>query len=117
MRWAGERTGSTSTVELLWWEGCPSTEAARRLCREEMGAAGLDPEALAEREIRDDDDAARERFVGSPTIRVDGRDVEDPGGQPPSLSCRVYRLADGRFSPLPERRALREALRTARRPR
>ena len=82
-----------------------------------MGAAGLDPGALAERQIRDDGDAARERFVGSPTIRVAGRDVEDPAGQPASLSCRVYRLADGRFSPLPARGVVREALRTARRPR
>ena len=55
------------------------------------------------REVRTDADAGRERFVGSPTIRVDGRDVQPPDGEPAGLTCRVYRLRDGRISPLPDR--------------
>jgi hypothetical protein len=104
-------------VELLWWEGCPSTEAATRIAREEMAATGLDPEALRMREVSSDEEAASEGFVGSPTIRVDGRDVVDPGEQPAALNCRIYRLRNGRISPLPDRADVRAALRAARRSR
>ena len=97
-------------VELLWWEGCPGWKQALALVREEMGALGLDADAVQVREMRTDEDATREQFVGSPTIRVDGRDVQPPGGQPAGLTCRVYRLRDGRISPLPDRRDVRERL-------
>jgi hypothetical protein len=81
------------------------------MLREEAGRAGLDPEAIVVTEIRDEDDAERHRFPGSPTIRVDGRDVEPPDpGEAGGLTCRVYRTRDGRTSPLPDREQLREAL-------
>jgi hypothetical protein len=97
-------------VELLWWDGCPSFEGALELVRREMAAAGLDPDALEVIEIDTEEDAGREGFVGSPTIRVDGRDFQPPAEpEPPGLSCRVYRLRDGRVSPLPDPADLREA--------
>lgn len=100
-------------VELLWWSGCPSWEEAGRIVREEMAAADLDPEGLEVREVRTDETAEREGFVGSPTIRVDGRDIQDPAGEPAGLTCRVYRLRDGRISALPDPADVREALREA----
>lgn len=100
-------------VELLWWRGCPSWERAVALVRAEMQDAGLDPDALRTREIRDDAQAAAEGFPGSPTIRVNGRDLQDPGNQPGGLTCRIYRLRDGRISPLPDRGDVREALQDA----
>lgn len=98
------------TVELLWWSGCPSWEKALAGLRERMAEAGLDPEAIDVRSVETDGDAAREGFVGSPTIRVNGRDVQAPGGEPIGLTCRVYRLRDGRISPLPDPDDVREAL-------
>jgi hypothetical protein len=106
-------TRAAPRVELLWWAGCPSWEEAVELVREEMAAAGLDPERLEVRELRTDGEAEREGFVGSPTIRVDGRDVQDPGDEPLGLTCRVYRLRDGRVSDLPDRADVRDALRPA----
>lgn len=101
-------------VELLWWRGCPSWERAVELTREQMAAAGLDPAALAVREILDDADAAREGFAGSPTIRVDGHDIQPPSDQPSGLTCRVYRLRDGRISALPDPADIAAALSAAR---
>ena len=101
------------TVELLWWDGCPSHPEAladlERILREE----GVD--AQVERiEIEDDEQARSERFAGSPTIRIDGRDIVPPGeGEPHSLTCRVYRLRDGRISPKPDPEDVREAVRSA----
>jgi hypothetical protein len=100
-------------VELLWWAGCPSAESAIELVREEMAAAGLDPAALVVREVGDRSQAEEEGFVGSPTIRVAGRDVQDPGDEPAGLTCRVYRLRDGRVSALPERADVAAALAAA----
>ena len=100
-------------IELLWWQGCPSTPDALRDLREAVAAAGLDPDAIDVREIDTDEAAAGESFVGSPTIRIDGRDVQQPGDEPAGLTCRVYRLRDGRVSPVPDRADLRDALRTA----
>lgn len=100
-------------VELLWWRECPSWERAIELVREQMELAGLDPETLVVREIVDHEAAEREGFPGSPTIRVDGRDIEQPGEHPGGLTCRVYRLADGRVSALPEPAAVAAALAAA----
>jgi hypothetical protein len=103
-------TARTPSVELLWWEGCPSTGEALAMLRDEVRAVGLDPEAIDVREVSTDSDAQREGFVGSPTIRVDGRDVQPVREEPIGLSCRVYRLADGRISPLPDRDEVRQTL-------
>jgi hypothetical protein len=62
-------------------------------------------------EITSELDAERERFVGSPTIRVGGEDLLPPGAdEPVGLTCRIYRLRDGRVSPTPDPADLREAL-------
>jgi hypothetical protein len=92
-------------VELLWWDGCPShpeaLEELRRILREE----GVDAE-VARVEIEDDEQARRERFPGSPTIRINGEDIVPPGeGDPFGLTCR--------FSPLPDPEDVRAAVRRA----
>jgi hypothetical protein len=89
-------------VEVLWWKGCPSTDETIALVREQMADAGLDPAALRVREIRTEAEAAAVDFRGSPTVRVDGRDIVDPVDEPLGLTCRVYTLADGRISALPD---------------
>jgi hypothetical protein len=100
----------TPSVELLWWEGCPSTDEALAMLRDEMSALGLDAQAIEVHEVSTEADAQRKEFVGSPTIRVDGRDVQPVPEEPIGLSCRVYRLADGRISPLPDRQEVRQTL-------
>jgi hypothetical protein len=62
-------------------------------------------------EIDDRGHAEEEGFVGSPTIRVDGQDILPPSPEePPGLTCRLYRLRDGRPSPTPDPDDLRDAL-------
>jgi len=101
------------TVELLWWDGCPSHPEAlaelQRILREE----GVEAE-VSRVEIEDDEQARYERFPGSPTIRIDGEDIVPPGeGDPFSLTCRVYRTRDGRYSPVPDPEDVRAAVRRA----
>ena len=82
-------------VELLFFAGCPSYEALRpRVERmlSERGCGGLD---LVE--IRSLEEAKAARFLGSPTVRVQGRDVEQGADERLDfgLKCRVYRSAAG----------------------
>ena len=101
-------------VELLWWEGCPSHPRALDELRSILSGERLDPDAVELREVESDEQAERERFPGSPTIRIDGRDVVPPGeGDPVGLACRVYRLRDGRISPTPDPADVRDAVRRA----
>ena len=97
-------------VELLWWDGCPSWPEALDELRAIMTELGLDPASVQTREVESDEQAERERFPGSPTIRIDGSDVVPANGNPVSLTCRVYRLRDGRASPTPDPADIREAL-------
>jgi hypothetical protein len=96
-------------VELLFWEGCPSYPAALADLRDALG----DAVPVTVREVLTEEQAVAEGFPGSPTIRVDGEDLF-PIDEPPGLSCRIYRLADGRFSPTPDPGELRERLRSRR---
>jgi hypothetical protein len=101
------------TVELLYWDGCPSHPEAlvqlRRILEEEH--VGTRVELI---EVTSDEQAQRERFLGSPTIRINGEDVTPPVEQEAfSLTCRVYRTRDGRISPLPDPEDIRDAVRRA----
>jgi hypothetical protein len=98
------------TIELLFWKGCPSYPEALALLQEVLDERGIrDPIRL--REVLTHQEAVALAFPGSPTIRIDGRDVDPEGAKAlPALNCRIYRLPDGRVSPVPSRQQLEEAL-------
>jgi glutaredoxin-related protein len=99
-------------LELLWSEGCPSTERALTDLRQAAADLGLGAVNIEMREIRTDEEATATGFIGSPTILVDGIDVVVDGGEHEGtgLTCRVYRRRDGRISPTPDPDDLRAAL-------
>jgi hypothetical protein len=83
-------------VELLYFDGCPNHDALlprlRRLV--EKSDAELD---LETRRIDTEDEARQTHFLGSPTVRIDGRDIE-PGAEARDdygLKCRLYRTEAG----------------------
>jgi hypothetical protein len=97
-------------IEFLYWEGCPSTADARALLEEVLAAKGVDAE-INVREVVSHEEAEALAFPGSPTIRIDGRDVDPKGARSrPALNCRIYYLPDGRVSPIPSREDLEAAL-------
>jgi hypothetical protein len=99
-------------IELLFWPGCPSHEAVLADLREAMAELDLDPALLRVSEVATEEEAVVTSFPGSPTIRVDGVDVE-PGDERPQLTCRIYRRPDGRISPTPDPTRVRAALAAA----
>jgi hypothetical protein len=98
-------------IEFLYWDGCPSSAEAKELLEEVLAQRGIDAR-VEMREVRTQDDAEALAFPGSPTIRIDGRDVDPAGSKArPALNCRIYYLPDGRVSPVPTRDQLEAALR------
>jgi hypothetical protein len=98
-------------IEFLFWEGCPSHPEAKELLEDVLAERRIDV-PIEMYEIRTKEEAVANAFPGSPTIRIDGRDVDPAGAEePPALTCRVYRFPDGRVSPVPSREQLEEALR------
>jgi hypothetical protein len=82
-------------IEILTFEGCPSAQITRDLV-----ASALRLEAahatVREIEVGSVDVAQTAQFLGSPSVRIDGRDVE-PGAHKRrdyGLMCRTYRQSD-----------------------
>jgi hypothetical protein len=97
-------------VEILYFEACPNHQPARALVERIAAELRVEPEIHVV-EVSDADAAIQLRFLGSPTVRVNGRDVE-PGAEERGdfvFSCRVYRGELG-FSGQPDAGWIREAL-------
>lgn len=97
-------------VEFLWFDGCPSHEPARRLLDAVIASAAPGVQVTSV-DASDPVVAAAHRFPGSPTIRVNGIDIDpnfrDPGDYAPR--CRLFRTADG-LRPIPPREWIEAAL-------
>jgi Alkylmercury lyase len=91
--------------------GCPNAPVlSGRLAAVVDGRAGV---SVSHQVICDEDEAARWAMHGSPTLLIDGADPFAEPGQPPSMSCRLYRDDDGRTSGAPSASQLRQAIKQA----
>ena len=88
-------------VELFAFEGCPNVDVALQRVHAAVLAANVKAHITVTR-IRNDEEAARLRFLGSPTVRVEGIDVEPAAAMRYDfgMQCRVY-LVDGGFDGAP----------------
>ena len=81
-------TSETVRVEVLVFDGCPHAEAAIQVAH--AVAERLGPGITVERvDIDTPEKAAELGFLGSPSIQVNGVDIEGKAG-PGRLSCRMY---------------------------
>ena len=100
-------------LELLYLAGCPNHDLTLDLVRLVLQAEGV-PVQVQEILIRDYKDACAHRFPGSPTVRVNGQDIENP---PPEqfrvgFACRTY-MVEGKPQGVPPRAWLEKAIRAA----
>jgi hypothetical protein len=79
------------TIEILYFEGCPSHAHALQVVRDVLRDLRIDA-SVREVEVKGAEDASRLRFFGSPTIQVDGMDIDPAvrGRADSSFSCRMY---------------------------
>jgi hypothetical protein len=101
-------------VEILYFAGCPNHAAAVDLVRTVLSEERVAAE-MVEVEIKDSIMAQKLGFLGSPSIRIDGQDVERWARSAGSsgLTCRTY-VAEGRRFAVPPCEWIRDAVREAR---
>jgi hypothetical protein len=100
-------------VELLYFDGCPNHAELLPRLRELLASEGIEQE-IELRRVETPEEAERERFLGSPTIRIDGEDVDPMAKERRDfgLECRLYRTEEGLVGMPPEdwiRAALKRA--------
>ncbi len=99
-------------VEILYFEGCPNSDDAACHVREALANENVVAN-IRMVEIRDAEEAVERRFLGSPTIHIDGEDVEPVarGRVDYSFMCRTYRTFDGRVAGVPLVSLIAQAIR------
>ena len=99
------------SIQFLYYEDCPSHDVALDRLKSVMAEEGIhaDIEII---KVETEEQAQELRFVGSPTFLLDGKDMFPvPENAYYSLTCRAYRLENGRISPLPTADMIRNGLR------
>lgn len=88
-------------ITFLYFDGCPNSEPTLENLKTALAELNLNAE-LFQIDVRDPQQAASIGFLGSPSILVDGRDLET--GKIPetsSYSCRIYSLEERKTGRLP----------------
>jgi hypothetical protein len=105
-----ERPRPRPVIEVLYVQDCPHYPETLALVERVRAEVGIETE-LHSTLVVDQAAADQARFAGSPTVRVDGHDVE-PVSEPATeyvVGCRLYRL-EHRFAGQPEEHWIRQAL-------
>jgi hypothetical protein len=97
-------------IEVLYVPGCPNYEPAVQRLQAVLESQSLQGE-IRSVPIGSEDQAKALLFPGSPTIRIDGKDVEQRETIAPSLACRLYANRSG----IPSEESLRIAISDAKR--
>lgn len=81
---------------MLYFEGCPNADLLLEHVGEILSEAGRS-EQVHLRRVETAEAAEHERFLGSPTLRIDGQDVDPDAHQRHdyALTCRRYATPDG----------------------
>lgn len=83
-------------VEVLYFDGCPNHDALLPHLRELLVSGDADTQVQL-LQIEDDEAAQRERFLGSPTVRINGEDVDPYASERTDfgMKCRLYATPQG----------------------
>jgi glutaredoxin len=82
-------------IRVITFEGCPNCQATRDLVEKTVQQMHVNA-SIEDIQIANEEEARRYRFLGSPTIQIDGQDIEaDRRDDRASFSCRVYRTRNG----------------------
>jgi len=111
--WRLKENPKNMKIDLLWFDNCPNHNAAEELVLETLSDFGVDA-PINKINVPDLETGEKTHFPGSPTIRINGLDIdptyEDTGDYTPR--CRVYFTSDG-FKGLPEKAWIEDAVREA----
>jgi arsenate reductase len=99
-------------IRLLTFKGCPSGPRTAELLNQVLAEEGIDvPVEIVD--VPDLESALKERSLGSPSIQIDGVDIElARRNDSPCHGCRLYK-GDSGPTGLPPKELIREAIRCA----
>ena len=80
--------------ELLYFDGCPSWQTAYEHLERALAILGLQGSVQLVH-VQTGEQAVEVEFVGSPTIRLNGKDLFPVNHTDYALGCRVYRTPEG----------------------
>lgn len=100
------------SIEILYFDGCPTHKGARELVRRIVRDQRITAD-IREINVTTEAEAKALKFPGSPTVRINGRDIDElTGNVEYGLKCRVYSGPQG-FSGVPPVELMEKALREA----
>ena len=97
-------------IELLYFEGCPGFRPTLSLLQQVLDEEGIQTRVQTIH-VESEESAKKYRFLGSPSIRVDGEDIEPEARSSTDfgMKCRIY---DNEGAPrgVPSKSKIREAI-------
>jgi hypothetical protein len=109
-RAGGDHGKQAMRIEVLYVPGCPNYEPTMERIRKVLASESVRVGIRAV-SVNTEAEAKALLFPGSPTVRIDGEDVEATRTTVPSLSCRLYENRSG----IPSEEVLRIAISDANR--
>jgi hypothetical protein len=95
-------------IEVLYVSDCPNHAPTIERVKQVLASESLHV-PVDEVLVSNESEAKALQFLGSPTVRVNGRDVEPVENAMPGLSCRIY----DNFSGVPSQESVRRAISAA----
>ena len=81
-------------IELLYFEDCPSWKIALKNLEEINRDRNITDEIYLI-SVETNEEAVRHEFTGSPTIKVNGKDIFPTNHKNYALGCRIYNTPEG----------------------
>jgi hypothetical protein len=102
-------------IDVYVSRSCSHREETQRLVAEAVAEANAEGIEVATVEVEGPEDARTKKVFGSPTVRVNGVDVEYGDREPEETSagCRYYSTPDG-WKPVPTRGMITRSIAVAR---
>ena len=98
-------------IDFLYFEGCPSHEPALKILKQVLKRNNV-LSKINIIEIKTEADAEKYHFLGSPSIHINGKDIEIERQNDKYLyGCRIYRTAKG-TSGIPPEEMIEKALKS-----
>lgn len=97
-------------IDFLYFEGCPSYKIAYKYLKEVLEEEKIDAE-IEKIHVSNDELAKKLKFLGSPTIRINGKDIDKSAQELKDfgIKCRIY-FSDGEIMGYPSKEVIRSAL-------
>lgn len=96
-------------ITFLYFKGCPNSRPALDLLKKVIKEMNINGDIKIV-EIKSEEEALKYKFLGSPSIQLNGIDIEkERRNDPPSFGCRMYKAKNG-FTGIPPKEMIVQAI-------